>query len=174
MKGTTNKQHSNFFMSAQITAEVMIRTGTSPEGQPEFAIVGQLTEENFGRGNVKRRVKLHTSILNPVLFQQAKAHIRPGSSFVYLEHRDLARRFRDQGQPPDEAPPTDRAPTHGIHVPEYGQLVAENVGGEWLLSMIHKGSKDVLYETLPWPATWPAQDAVTAQFLFEEGFKIPA
>lgn len=158
---------------ATIRQEIRIRTGTQA-GKPDYLIAGFITEENFGAGNVKRRTWIHTSVLNPVLFAQVRPFLG-SASYVCLDPVDLPR-----GKPgpatPEDLPAEQTAPQHPIHgiqVPEYGQLIAENVGGEWLLSMIHKGTKEPIHETLEWPATWPAQEVISPQFLFEEGFKIP-
>lgn len=164
---------------ATIRQEIRIRTGTQA-GKPDYLIAGFITEENFGAGNVKRRTWIHTSVLNPVLFAQVRPFLA-GASYICLDPVDLPRGKPGPATPEDVsvAEPTApqqsqyKHPIHGIQVPEYGQLMAENVGGEWLLSMIHKGTKEVMYDTLPWPATWPAHEAITPQFLFEEGFKIP-
>lgn len=162
---------------ATIKQEIRIRTGTQG-GKPDYLIAGFITEENFGGGNVKRRTWLHTSVLNPVLYAQVRPFLA-GASYLCLDPVDLPRGKPGPATPPDQqgnsaaTSPQYQHPVHGIHVPEYGQLIAENVGGEWHLSMIHKGSKDVIYDTIEWPATWPAQEAITPQFLFEEGFKIP-
>lgn len=86
---------------SQITKDVRIPTGKGPDGKPEMLVVGFCTEENFGKGNVRRRVWLHTSVLNPVLFQQVKPFTQ-GSSYVCLEPVDLSRRYKGPDSPEGE------------------------------------------------------------------------
>lgn len=168
-------------MGSTIRQEIRIRTGTV-NGKPDYLIAGFITEENFGRGNVRKRPWLHTSLLNPVLFAQVRPFLN-GASYICLEPIDLPRGKPGPSCPPEspaEAPdpeiqkepskPTYVHPIHGFHVPEYGQLVATDTGDGWNLSMVHKGSGDSIYETLEWPESWPGE--VNRQFLFEEGFKV--
>lgn len=162
---------------ATIRKELRFRTGTN-NGRPDYLIAGFETEEDFGNGNIKRRSWVHASLLNPVLFQQVKQYLN-GSSYICLEPLDLARGKPGPSTPPESpnnapdpsqplAKPSFNHPVHGIRVPEYGQLIAHNVGGEWALSMIHKGTKDIIHEVIEWPESWP--ETVNVDFLWAEGF----
>lgn len=84
-----------------VTKDVRIQTGIGPDEKPEMLVVGFCSEDHFGKGNVRRRVWLHTSVLNPVLFQQVKPFTK-GSSYVCLEPVDLSRRYKGPEAPGEE------------------------------------------------------------------------
>jgi len=171
-----------------IKQELRIRTGTVG-GRPDYLPVGFITEENFGKGNIRKRPWIHISLLSPTLHAMARQFTN-GESYVCLEPYDLPRGKPgptfgpgDGGasEPPSTSPspspvePVAKAPVydhpiHGIRVPEYGRLVAHNVGGEWALSMIHKGSKEIIHEVIEWPESWP--ESVDVEFLHAEGFRV--
>lgn len=63
--------------------------------------VGFRIEDDFGNGNVRQRLKLHVSVLNPVLFQMVKPFMDKGSSYVYLDAVDFSKRYKDAVQAED-------------------------------------------------------------------------
>lgn len=95
-------------MATRITKEWRLPTGVGPDNRLETLAVGFRVEDDFGGGNVRQRLKLHASILNPVLFQQVKPFMEKGSSYVYLEAVDFSKRYKDAVQA-EEPPATEEA-----------------------------------------------------------------
>jgi hypothetical protein len=90
----------------RITKEWRLPTGLDANGKLETMAVGFRIEDDFGNGNVRQRLKLHVSVLNPVLFQMVKPFMDKGSSYVYLDAADFSKRYKDAVQaemPPEMA-----------------------------------------------------------------------
>jgi hypothetical protein len=87
----------------RITKEWRLPTGLDANGKLETMAVGFRIEDDFGGGNVRQRLKLHVSVLNPVLFQMVKPFMDKGSSYVYLDAVDFTKRYKDAVQA--EMPP---------------------------------------------------------------------
>lgn len=95
----------------RITKEWRLPTGLDANGKLETMAVGFRIEDDFGGGNVRQRLKLHASILNPVLFQMVKPFMDKGSCYVYLDTADFAKRYKDATQA--EEPVAEAAPEEG-------------------------------------------------------------
>lgn len=90
-------------MSTQITHELRIRVGTlKGEGgrnHHEYLTVGQVVEENFGKGNTRELLKIHAALLSPTLYAQVKPLLN-GSAYVWVERERLDRRATNRSTPP--------------------------------------------------------------------------
>lgn len=97
-------------MSSQITHELRIRLGTQKgEGgrsHHDYLTIGQVVEENFGKGNTRTLLKIHAALLSPTLYAQVKPMLN-GSAYVYVERERLDRRAANRGNPP---PPPEPPP----------------------------------------------------------------
>jgi len=92
---------------ATIRQKLRLRTGTQGNGNPDYLELGFITEEDFGKGNVRRRAWIHISVLNPVLFAQVRPFLN-GASYVCLNPVDLPRGLPGPATP-DDHPPTSEA-----------------------------------------------------------------
>lgn len=92
---------------ATIRQKIRLRTGTQLNGKPDYLEAGFITEEDFGKGNVRRRTWLHVSLLNPGLMAMARPFLN-GASYLCLDPVNLPRGLPGP-EVPDDCPPTSEA-----------------------------------------------------------------